>query len=127
MSNFIGSVTFKHFIRSGRAIEGLGYFWDRGARFTALYEFHKDINDVPGLQWYVGPGAHLGFYNKKKNDAGYGGAGIGIDGVIGLDYKINNIPINPLCRLATFLRIWQQLWQWLLRELGRPGDTVCFN
>ena len=89
-----GAITFKHFLRSDRAIEALGYFWDRGARFTALYEFHKDINDVPGLQWYVGPGAHIGFYNKAKNAAGYGGVGIGLDGLIGLDYKINNAPIN---------------------------------
>lgn len=89
-----GAVTFKHFIKEGRALEGLGYFWERGARFTLLYEFHQDINDVPGLSWYVGPGAHIGFYNRKKNLAGYGGSGLGIDGVIGLDYKINSAPIN---------------------------------
>ncbi|HNP53504.1 MAG TPA: hypothetical protein PKK69_02760 [Ferruginibacter sp.] len=89
-----GSVTVKHFIRDDRAIEALGYFWNYGMRVTALYEFHKDIPSVDGLRWYVGPGAHIGFYNKSKVLANYGGVGIGVDGMLGLDYKINNVPLN---------------------------------
>ncbi|RYD69327.1 MAG: hypothetical protein EOP53_27365, partial [Sphingobacteriales bacterium] len=76
-----GSVSFKHFIKEKAALEGLGYFWNRGMRVTGLYEFHNDINGVEGLKWYVGPGAHVGFYSSKYG----GGTSIGIDGVIGLD------------------------------------------
>ena len=83
-------VTIKHFITAKNALEGLGYFYNEGARITGLYEIHGNINNAPGLRWYVGPGAHLGFYNNK-----YGGAtAIGVDGVLGLDYKINSAPIN---------------------------------
>jgi hypothetical protein len=45
---------------------------------------------VDGLQWYFGPGAHVGFYNGKYGDGVYAG----VDGVLGLDYKIRSAPIN---------------------------------
>ncbi len=90
-----GSITIKHFLNEKNAIEGLAYFWDWGTRITGLYEIHGDINGAPGLKWYVGPGAHIGFWNTKyKNRYGESGAYIGVDGVLGLDYKINNAPIN---------------------------------
>lgn len=85
-----GSVSLKHFIKDKAALEGLGYFWNRGFRVTGLYQFHNDINGVEGLKWYVGPGAHVGFYSNKYG----GGTSFGIDGVIGLDYKLREAPIN---------------------------------
>jgi hypothetical protein len=85
-----GAISIKHFIKDNQALEGLGYFWDKGFRITGLYEIHGDINGAPGLKWYVGPGAHIGFYNSK-----YGGSSsVGIDGVLGLDYKIKSAPLN---------------------------------
>jgi hypothetical protein len=96
-----GAVTIKHFIKPNAALEGIGTFWNRGARFTGLYEFHGDINGAPGLKWYVGPGAHIGFYNDKSYYKGYyynrysdGGISVGVDGVLGLDYKFKGAPIN---------------------------------
>lgn len=85
-----GAVTLKHFIDGKNAIEGIAYFWNRGTRITGLYEIHGDINNAAGLKWYVGPGAHIGFYNTR-----YGGAStIGLDGVLGLDYKFRGAPLN---------------------------------
>jgi len=83
-------ITLKHFIKENRALEGIAYFWNRGTRITGLYEVHFDISGAPGLKWYIGPGAHLGFYNTKYGD----GTFAGIDGVLGLDYKINKAPLN---------------------------------
>lgn len=85
-----GAVSLKHFVKPNAALEGLGYFWNRGARITGLYEFHGDINGAQGLKWYVGPGAHVGFYNTKYG----GGSSFGVDGVLGLDYKFKGAPIN---------------------------------
>jgi hypothetical protein len=82
-------ISLKHFFDKN-AGELIGYFWNRGFRFTGLYEIHGDINGAEGLKWYIGPGAHIGFYNTKYG----GGTAIGIDGVIGLDYKFNGAPIN---------------------------------
>ncbi len=85
-----GAISIKHFVGGNNALEGLGYFWEKGFRITGLYEIHGNINGAPGLKWYIGPGAHIGFYNNK-----YGGASsVGVDGVLGLDYKINTAPIN---------------------------------
>jgi hypothetical protein len=87
-----GGITLKHFLASSKAVEGIAYFYNRGIRFTGLYEFHFDISGAPGLMWYVGPGAHIGFYNDKYR--GENRAVLGIDGVLGLDYKFNTAPIN---------------------------------
>jgi len=92
-----GGLTIKHFIRDNRALEGVAYFWGHGFRFTGLYEIHGDINGAPGLKWYVGPGAHIGVYNEywHRDDHYYddGDASFGVDGVLGLDYKIKGAPI----------------------------------
>lgn len=85
-----GGISFKHFLSDKNAIELIGYFWNRGSRITGLYEIHGPVTGAPGLQWYIGPGAHIGFYNTKFGD----GVFAGIDGVLGLDYKFKGAPIN---------------------------------
>ncbi|MBC7849959.1 MAG: hypothetical protein H7Y31_09485 [Chitinophagaceae bacterium] len=92
-----GAITLKHFTRTNRALEGLAYFWEDGFRFTGLYEIHGDINGAPGLKWYVGPGAHIGFWSDKWKDRWPdrdNKVALGIDGVLGLDYKIKGAPLN---------------------------------
>jgi hypothetical protein len=85
-----GGISLKHFVGGNNALEGIGYFWRQGARITGLYEIHGPINNAGGLQWYIGPGAHVGFYNDRYGNGSF----IGIDGVLGLDYKFNGAPIN---------------------------------
>lgn len=92
-----GSLSVKHFTQRDRALEGLLYFWNYGFRFTGLYEIHGDINGAPGLKWYIGPGAHFGVWNDewtRRYPNRANGVSIGIDGVLGLDYKIKGAPIN---------------------------------
>lgn len=113
-----GGLTVKHFIRDNRALEGIAYFWGHGFRFTGLYEVHGDINAAPGLKWYVGPGLHVGAYNDhywRGNDYYEdGSASFGLDGVLGLDYKINGAPIalsidiNPYFELLhhPYVDVW---------------------
>jgi len=84
-----GALTVKHFLNDAAALEGLAYF-HRGLRVTGLYEIHYDINGVAGLKWYIGPGAHLGFFDNQYG----GGVSVGVDGVLGLDYKFASAPIN---------------------------------
>ncbi len=85
-----GAITLKHFVSDKAALDFLGYFWKRGTRITGLYELHFPIPNATALKWYVGPGAHVGFYNSKWG----GGTAIGVDGVLGLDYKVRNAPLN---------------------------------
>jgi len=85
-----GGISLKHFVNGNNALEFIGYFWRQGVRITGLYEIHGPITGAPGLQWYIGPGAHIGFYNTRNGDGSF----IGIDGVLGLDYKFKGAPIN---------------------------------
>ena len=87
-----GGISFKTFTSPNKAVEVIGYFNRNGTRLTGLYEIHGDIAGAPGLKWYGGPGAHVGFYDYE----GYQGdkAVVGIDGVLGLDLKINGAPLN---------------------------------
>jgi hypothetical protein len=103
-----GAISIKHFIGDNTALEGLASFWDNGFRFTGLYEIHGDVNNVPGLKWYIGPGAHIGAYNGVVFHDHYYGSGtlsLGIDGVIGLDYKINGAPIDLSLDIQPYLEI----------------------
>ncbi len=94
-----GGITLKHFVSNNNAVEAIGYFWNGGTRITGLYEFHYDIAGAPGLKWYIGPGVHVGLYNSRyydnnPNNDRTSGSFVGIDGVLGLDYKFNGVPIN---------------------------------
>jgi hypothetical protein len=92
-----GAITLKHFTKPNTALEGLLYFWNYGFRFTGLYEIHGNIEGAPGLKWYVGPGAHIGFWNddwKNRYPNRDHEVAIGIDGVVGLDFKTKGAPLN---------------------------------
>jgi hypothetical protein len=112
-----GALSVKHFVQDNTALEGLFNFWDRGFRFTGLYEIHGDINGAEGLKWYVGPGVHIGSYNGTYYHDYYyksGAFSLGVDGVLGLDYKISGAPIavsldvQPYIELInhTYLDVW---------------------
>jgi hypothetical protein len=85
-----GGISLKHFFTPADAGELIGYFWTQGSRLTGLYEIHGAISGAEGLKWYIGPGAHIGFYNTKYGDGSFAG----VDGVLGLDYKFRGAPIN---------------------------------
>jgi len=90
-----GAITLKHFFNgTNNAGELIGYFWNRGFRITGLYEIHGNFSDARGLKWYVGPGAHIGFYDYYNRNYHIDGTYFGVDGVLGLDYKFNGAPIN---------------------------------
>lgn len=84
-------ISFKTFVVPNNAIEVIGYFWKRNTRITGLYEIHGNVSGAPGLKWYIGPGVHVGFYDGPAN---HNNTVAGIDGVLGLDYKINKAPLN---------------------------------
>ena len=92
-----GGISLKHFFNKN-AGELIGYFYRHGFRLTGLYEIHGDISGAPGLKWYAGPGVHIGFYDGGYYHRGYyygdSHTNVGIDGVIGLDYKFRGAPIN---------------------------------
>ena len=88
------SISFKQFITDKTAVEALFSFGDPLA-LGVLVEFHKPLA-ASGLSWFYGAGGYLSFVktynpNKQRNetDPNFGGQGI-----IGLDYKFQGIPLN---------------------------------
>jgi hypothetical protein len=92
-------LTVKHFIGNNVAIEGLlTSRWD-GFNITGLYEIHAyEAFDVPRLNWYYGAGAHLGFWKGRPSHPWFTDnqtyTVLGIDGIIGMEYNIEEIPFN---------------------------------
>lgn len=91
-------ITVKHFIKPQNALEGLLSFRWNGFVITGLYEWQKPIKEVNNLDWYIGCGAHIGFwdgsnyYYHGNNNAGH--TVVGIDGIIGLEYSFDGAPFS---------------------------------
>ena len=110
LGGLTSGITVKHFTNPSAALEGIVSFGNRSFVITGLYEKHRVINTAPGLKWLYGIGGHVGFfryggyyYMVKYNKHGYvyytenpGGstAVVGLDFILGLDYKFNNAPFN---------------------------------
>jgi len=89
-------VTFKTFISKTNAIElilGTGY-WGNNLAFAGYYQWQNPTGWTPNLDWFAGPGAHIGFWNQTYQDEHAAGILIGIDGVVGLEYTLEDIPLN---------------------------------
>jgi len=88
------SISLKHFLNERSAIEALFSFGDPLA-LAGLYEVHRPFS-TEGLQWFYGGGGYIGFvktWNPAKNQ-NETDVNFGAQGVIGLDYKFANIPLN---------------------------------
>jgi hypothetical protein len=88
------SVSIKQFINEKTAVEGLFTFGDPLA-LGALVEFYKPLTPE-GLSWFYGGGGYISFV-KKVNVATSKSTtdpNFGAQGIVGLDYKFNNIPLN---------------------------------
>jgi hypothetical protein len=91
-------LTVKHFIGSNKAIEGLLSSRWRGFHITGLYEIHARAFDTPRLNWYYGVGGHVGFWDDYDRHPWFDDDGahtvVGVDGIIGIEYNIVDIPFN---------------------------------
>ena len=88
------AISYKKFVTGTANIEAEAMLWDKGFRAVGLYEFNFPIESVEGLHWFVGPGAHLGFWKANYSKDYNSSIDLGIDGIIGLDYKFKDFPIN---------------------------------
>ena len=95
-AGFPYGVTVKHFLNETNALEGiLASSWG-GFVVTGLYENVHWTGEYPGLNWFWGFGAHLGFWGTRSNfidDPGVGSI-VGADLVLGLEYTFDEIPLN---------------------------------
>jgi hypothetical protein len=86
-------ITGKTAIGGRMAVEGLiTTRWD-GVILTGLAEVTSPIVKTQGLGWYIGGGAHVGFWDFPGSDTGTEFA-LGVDGILGMEYTFVDIPLN---------------------------------
>jgi hypothetical protein len=106
-------LTIKHFMGGDAALEGILGIWSHGFSATLLYEKHAPIKSS-GLNFYYGAGGHIAFetYNhswyyrhgNRYYEHRHGGFGIGIDGIVGIEYKFP-IPLAISLDIKPFLEV----------------------
>lgn len=99
-------------------ILGTGY---RAFMLTGLYEkyvpaFHRD-----DFHWYFGAGAHVGFFDRWYRSGyydnhgyyhydyvyGYNEPTFGVDGIVGLEYKFQQLPFAASLDLKPFINLYR--------------------
>jgi hypothetical protein len=104
------SLNLKHFLGGSSAIEvsvggGPHHLWLQG-----LYERNQALSK--GFEWYWGLGGDLGFwsngykYYSKKYDHYYSGVWGGFDGVLGIEYTFQEIPLNLALDMGPTIRLF---------------------
>ncbi len=56
---------------------------------SSVYQWNWNLTS--GLNWYVGPGAALGFYRWNDDNTSSSGLNLGIGGQIGLEFDFNKV------------------------------------
>jgi hypothetical protein len=107
-------ISIKYFTTNTVALEGVIGFRDNGVVITGLYEMNQEAFGLPELKFYYGAGAHIGAVGSgvyrtiggTSETYNRGQILLGVDGTIGLEYRIPQSPIaisldlNPRVELA---------------------------
>jgi len=128
-------LTIKTAVADAAMLEGIVGIWNRGLSATLLYEIYAPAF-ASGLSWYYGGGGHVALVTHRSGYSWYdygqrrfyyndGGAGIGIDGVAGLEYKIPKAPIAFSLDLKPFLEFNTRGGAWVSLDPGL-GMRVAF-
>lgn len=78
--------SLKHFFTQNNVGQFDVLFGNGYTIIEGLYEYHKPIPNATGLQWYAGAGIGVGLYD--------GGSDFLVRPLVGLDYKINDVPLS---------------------------------
>lgn len=93
-------LTLKHFTNQTTALEGIVSLGRQSILVTGLYEKHAPLGGAGSAKLFYGFGGHLGFfqdggrYYYNDNRIYTSSTVVGIDGILGLDFKLNKAPIN---------------------------------
>lgn len=96
----LSGVTIKHFLNKYNALEGIVAFNYNGIVATGLFQNEHWTGFYPGINWDWGLGVHAGIWGSGDNryinssSSFRGGSMIGVDGILGVEYTFDNIPLN---------------------------------
>lgn len=106
VGGYSAGISGKYFFKDDLAFEGiLGNGFSRlGFQMTGLFEKHHPAFGLDGLQWFYGGGAHVGSFkgrhyyrpSHRRYTESYNKSlmTVGIDGIVGLEYQITEIPLS---------------------------------
>ena len=88
-SSDLTGISYEQFISNQNSIEFIGLTnFATGAEFTGIYKYIKSLPGIPAtVRWYTGIGAHAGSWQGDK-------LVVGADGLLGIGYTFNDIPLN---------------------------------
>jgi len=92
-----GAISYKSFYTRNKSVEAIGFISIDGFQLTLLNEIYTPFANAENLTWYLGYGGHFNLWSEKyklNNPAKNAGVAVGVDGMLGLDYKLKNTPIN---------------------------------
>ncbi|GAB2546470.1 hypothetical protein GCM10027189_31460 [Rufibacter soli] len=117
VGGYTSGISGKFFLQPDAALEvilGTG-FTRRGFQLTGLYEKHAPALGISSLQWFYGAGAHIGsfrgrYYHPRSYKHYYESydrtlTTVGIDGIVGLEYQITEIPISLGLDFKPFIEV----------------------
>jgi hypothetical protein len=90
-------ITFKLHTSQSSGVEFIAGVWSNWFSLTGLYEKNAPAFDVNGMEWYYGGGGHVAFASDNYYHEGHSYSrseayALGLDGIVGLEYKIPEIP-----------------------------------
>jgi hypothetical protein len=117
LGGLTSGLTVKGFLNQNSALEGILSFGYRTSVITGLYEKHNNINNAPGVKWFYGGGAHMGFfsygahyyYYSFRGDRIYvlreGESAVvgGLDFILGMEYKFKGAPFSVGLDMKPFI------------------------
>lgn len=103
-------ITIKFNAQKASSIEIIAGIWSDWLSLTGLYEKNVPAFNIEGMRWYYGGGGHVAFqtdtfYNGRYYDRGDDFA-LGLDGIVGLEFKIPPIPFAVSLDIKPFLEIY---------------------
>lgn len=98
-------LTGKTLVSKRFLLEGIISTRWRGINIVALGEITQSLVDYRGLSWYYGVGAHIGFWDYPGDSEESTKLFTGVDGIVGMEYTFDEIPLNLALDWKPFLNI----------------------
>jgi hypothetical protein len=89
------AVSIKHYTKAGDAFELLFTNHKEGSRGTFLFELSPALDaNKKTIRFVIGPGVHVGYLKDAALEKHDKNPVVGLDGIIGLEWKVPKIPIS---------------------------------
>lgn len=92
-----GAISYRSFYTRNKAVEGMGFISIDGFQLTILNEKYTPFANAENLTWYIGYGGHFNLWSERyklNNPSKSAGVAVGVDGMLGLDYKLKTRPLT---------------------------------